>query len=68
VVVIESEESGLPERSVVHCAQIATIQQGGPASRLRPPRNESAVRPIGQLADLKMAQVDKALRFSLALD
>jgi mRNA interferase MazF len=67
VVLIESDESGLPERGVVNCAQIATIQQAGPASRLRPARNESTVRPIGQLGDTKMAQVDEALRFNLAL-
>ena len=61
------EESGLPERSVVNCAQIATIQQAGPASRLRPFRGESTVRPIGQLGTIKMAEVDQALKFSLAL-
>jgi mRNA-degrading endonuclease toxin of MazEF toxin-antitoxin module len=54
-------------RSAVNCAQIATIQQSGPASRLRPPRGENAVRPIGQLDAAKMAEVDAALRFNLAL-
>ena len=67
VVVIRPEESGLPERSAVNCAQVATIQQAGPASRLRPPRGESTVRPIGQLDRAKMAQVDQALKFNLAL-
>ena len=67
VVVIEPEETGLPDRGVVNCAQIATIQQAGPASRLRPPRGESTVRPIGQLDSDKMAQVEEALRFNLAL-
>jgi len=67
VVIIEPEESGLPERSVVNCSQMATIQQSGPVSRLRPPRGEDAVRPIGHLAELKMNQVDEALKFNLAL-
>ena len=67
VVVIEPEESGLRDRGVVNCAQIATVQQAGPASRLRPPRGESTVRSIGQLGVTKMAQVDEALKFNLAL-
>ena len=67
VVLIEPDESGLRARGVVNCAQIATIQQAGSASRLRPPKGESAVRPIGQLDVDKMAQVDEALRFNLAL-
>lgn len=67
VVIIEPEESGLPEHSAVNCAQMATIQQSGLASRLRPPRGEDAVRPIGRLGDLKMAEVDEALKFNLAL-
>jgi mRNA interferase MazF len=67
IVVIEPEESGLPVRSAVNCAQIATIQQAGPASRLRPPRGERAVRPIGQLAVARLADVDAALKFSLGL-
>jgi mRNA interferase MazF len=67
VVIVEPEESGLPERSAVNCAQMATIQQTGPRSRLRPPRRDSEVRPIGQLSPEKMAEVDEALRFNLAL-
>ncbi len=66
-VVIEPEESGLPARSAVNCAQIATIQQAGPASRLRPPRGENTVRPIAQLASAKLAEVDAALKFNLGL-
>jgi mRNA interferase MazF len=67
IVVVEPEESGLPERSAVNCAQIATIQQSGPASRLRPARGESEVRPLGQLSVEKMVEVDGALKFNLAL-
>jgi len=67
VVVIEPEESGLPERSAVNCAQMATIRQTGPQSRLRPPRGEAEVRPIGRLSPEKMAEVDQALRYSLEL-
>jgi mRNA interferase MazF len=67
IVIVESEESGLPGRSAVNCAQIATIQQAGPASRLRPPRGEAGLCPIGQLGEAKMAEVDQALKFNLAL-
>lgn len=67
VVPIEPEESGLYERGVVNCAQVATIQQAGPDSRLRPPRGESSVRPIGRLTPDKLAEVDTALKFNLAL-
>ena len=67
LVVIEPEESGLPQRSAVNCAQIATIQQAAPASRLRPARGESEVRPIGQLSAENMAKVDAALKFNLSL-
>lgn len=67
VVVLEADESGLPVRSAVNCAQIATIQQGGEQSRLRPPRGESVVRPIAQLSPQRMADVERALRFNLAL-
>ena len=59
--------SGLPDRSAVNCSQIATIQQSGPESRLRPPRGEPETRPIGKLSADKMALVDEALRFNLAL-
>ncbi len=67
IVVIEPEESGLPVRSAVNCAQIATIQQTGPASRLRAARGEAIVRPIGQLSPAKLTEVDAALKFNLAL-
>lgn len=67
VVIVESAESGLPERSVVNCSQLATIQQSGSSSRLRPPRGESEVRAVGQLTGKKLAEVDAALRFNLAL-
>jgi mRNA interferase MazF len=67
VVIVEPAESGLPERGVVNCSQIATIQQSGSASRLQPPRGESDVRAIGQLGGEKLAEVDTALRFNLAL-
>jgi mRNA interferase MazF len=67
VVVIEPHESGLPERSAVNCAQLATIQQAGSDTRLRPPRGETVMRPIGQLSTIKMAVVDEALKYNLAL-
>jgi mRNA interferase MazF len=67
VVVIEPSESGLPEMSAVNCAQLATIHVTGPATRLRPPRDETTVRPIGRLSATKMAEVDEALRYNLAL-
>ena len=67
VVIIEPAESGLPEPSVVNCSQLATIQQAGSASRLRPPRGETDVRAIGQLSAQKLAEVDAALKYNLAL-
>ena len=67
VVVIEPSESGLLERSAVNCAQLATIQQTGPDSRLRPFRGEAVVRPLGQLSPTKMAEIDEALKHNLAL-
>ena len=67
VVTVEPVESGLAEPSAVNCSQIATIQQAGSALRLRPPRGESEVRPIGQLNSERMSQVDEALKFNLAL-
>ena len=67
VVIVEPETSGLPVRSAVNCAQMATIQQSGEASRLRPARGEATVRPIGQLGPAQMAEVERALRFNLAL-
>jgi mRNA interferase MazF len=67
VVVIQPEESGLAETSVVNCSQLATVQQAGPTSRLRPPAGEARLRPIGKLAPAAMAGVDAALRYNLAL-
>lgn len=67
VVAIQPAESGLPVPSAVNCAQLATIQQSGAESRLRPPRGESEIRAIGQLSPERMAEVDQALRFNLAL-
>jgi len=67
VVVIELQESGLPERSAVNCAQLAPIQQAGSDTRLRPPRGETIICPIGQPSAAKMAEVDEALRYNLAL-
>lgn len=67
IVVVEPAESGLPVRSAVNCAQLATIQQVGPSSRLRAPRNEDTVKPIGLLNAIKLAEVDAALKFNLAL-
>jgi mRNA interferase MazF len=67
VVVVEPHESGLPAPSAVNCSQLATIQQSGTESRLRPPRGEGVVRPIGRLSVDTLAEVDQALRFNLAL-
>lgn len=68
VVVITPAQSGLPEASVVNCAQLATVQQSGPASRLRPPRGETQVRQVGRLDEETMRQVDAALRYNLGLE
>ena len=67
LVIVEPEESGLPERSAVNCAQMATIQHSGEASRMRPSRGQSTVRSIGRLTAAKMAEVDAALKFNLGL-
>lgn len=68
VVIVEPAESGLPDRSAVNCAQIATIQKDGPGSRLRPPKGESEIQPIGRLSAEKMAEVDAALKYNLGLE
>jgi mRNA-degrading endonuclease toxin of MazEF toxin-antitoxin module len=68
LVVSEPEESGLPQRGAVNCAQIVTIQQAAPNSRLRSPRGQAALRPIGRLRGDKMAEVCAALRYHLALE
>ncbi|MCP4418087.1 MAG: type II toxin-antitoxin system PemK/MazF family toxin [Chloroflexi bacterium] len=67
IVVIEPEESGLPYRSAVNCSQLATVHQQGEASRLRPPRGEQDVLPIGNLPPSKMAKVAQAIKYNLAL-
>jgi len=67
VVVIEPTESGLPERCAVNCAQLATVQQIGLSSRLRPPKGETEVQPMGWLSAEKMAEVDRALKYNLGL-
>jgi mRNA interferase MazF len=67
VVIISPDESHLPDLGVANCSQLATIQQSGPQTRLRPPRGETTVRPIGQLSAEKMRQVDEALLYSLGI-
>ncbi len=67
VVTISPAESGLPDVSAVNCAQLATIQTEGTPSRLRPPRGQRTVRPIGRLVATKMAEVDAALKYNLSL-
>jgi mRNA interferase MazF len=67
VVVIDHRDSGLAEPSAVNCAQIATIQQAGPGSRLRPPRGHATVRPTGRVNPSKMEEVDRALKYNLGL-
>lgn len=67
VVVVEPEESGLPQRSAINCAQAATIQKDEPASRLRPPVGEETIRPVGRLPPQRMTEVDAALRYNMAL-
>jgi mRNA interferase MazF len=66
-VVVDPSESGLPNRCCINCAQLATIQLTGAGSRLRPPKGEFELRPIGMLKPDKMAEVDKALKFNLSL-
>lgn len=67
VVVIEPEESGLPERSVVNCSQVATIQSAGASTRLRPPPGEKVLRPAGRLGTATMDRVASALRYNLGI-
>lgn len=67
VVIIEPDESGLPERSVVNCSQVATIQSSGAASRLVPSLGESKLRPIGRLGDATMERIAAALRYNLGI-
>lgn len=67
MVVVEPHESGLPERSVVNCAQLRTISSDPATMRILPPRGENILRPIGRLSVDKMAAVDLALHRSLGL-
>jgi mRNA interferase MazF len=67
VVILSPHDSGLPQVSAVNCSQLATIQQSGAASRLRPPRGEESLRPIGRVRPEAMAAIDQALRHSLGL-
>ncbi len=66
-VVVEPAESGLPAASTVVCSQIVTVQQAGPQTRFLPPPGEAAIRPVGRLSPNKMAEVDRALKYSLGL-
>ncbi len=67
VVVVSPAESGLPDASAVNCSQLATIRQTGPESRLRFPKGECELSPIGKLSQTKMSEVDAALRYNLGL-
>jgi len=67
VVVVTPDRSGLSDVAAVNCAQLTTVQQAGPESRLRPPGGESTVRPIGRLDGLSMDAVNAALRYNLGL-
>ena len=67
VVIVGPEDSGLADPGTVNCSQLATIQQTGPSSRLRAPKGERQVRPIGRLTPGKMAEVGRALAFNLGL-
>jgi mRNA interferase MazF len=68
LVIIEPQESGLPVRSVVNCAQIATIHHSGVASRLRAPRGKTNVEPIGRLDEKIMQKIDLALKYNLGIE
>jgi mRNA interferase MazF len=67
IVVVPAGTGGLARESAINCAQLATIQQTGPESRLRSPKGESTVRPLGQLPPRVMDAVDAALMYELAL-
>ncbi|HEX5415621.1 MAG TPA: type II toxin-antitoxin system PemK/MazF family toxin [Chloroflexota bacterium] len=68
MVEIDPSESGLPDRSVINCAQIRTISVDPDDRRILPPRGEEAIRPIGRLSASKLAEVDRALHQSLGLN
>jgi mRNA interferase MazF len=67
VVTVAPEESGLPYASAVNCAQLATIQKDGAASRLRAALGAREVRPLGRLSQAKLGEVDAALKYNLGL-
>lgn len=67
IVTVDPSESGLSVQSAINCSQLATIQQQGSASRLRPPVGEKTIRPIGRLSKTAMRAVDEALRFNFGL-
>ncbi len=67
IVVVEPEETGLEERSAINCSQMATIQQTGSRSRLRPALGEIEIRSIGQLSPGKLGAVNRALKYNLGL-
>ncbi len=60
---LDPDETGLTVPSVVNLSQLVTIAQ----QRLLPPRGESLLRPVGHIDYPRMAEVDRALRTSLAL-
>jgi mRNA interferase MazF len=66
-VFVSQVESGLREPSLVNCSQLFTVQQKEPGSRLRAPKGEANVRPIGRLSPEKLAEVDGALKYNLGL-
>lgn len=67
IVVIEPVDSGLSHRSAINCSQIVTIQQSGSQSRFRPIPGESEVRPVGQLTQAKIQEVNAAIQYNLGL-
>ena len=67
IVVLEPDESGLPARSAVNCSQLATVQQSGSNSRLRPAPGGREIRPIGKLSQAAMAKISRALAYNLSL-
>jgi len=50
VVVIKPQQSGLPERSAINCAQLATIQQTGPRRVCGHRAGSRSYDPSGSLA------------------
>ncbi len=67
MVYVDPQDSGLPFPGSINCAQIMTVQQTGPDSRLRPAKAQNEVLPIGKLSDAKMTEVNGALAYNLAL-